>query len=184
MRKVKGTMVITIIKSIKANKTKKNEYNNILSEEAKEFLNQRILSSSWYPFEVYKECFDALCLVEGKNNPTMLTKWGQDEAEPWLKTIYAATIVKGDPQTAAEKFARFHKIVFNFGKIVPEFISDTEIHFSYKDFIPEWENFYHLAAGWVQKFIELSIDKKVDFHYLTKSWKGEGETKIRISWFS
>lgn len=175
-------MVVTIIKSIKANTNKKDEYDKILSNKAKEFLKQRILSSAWYPFEEYRECFDALCFVEVRNNPANLNQWGQTEAERWLTTIYQATVVRGDPQLAAKKYARFHEMVFNFGKIVPDFISDTEIDFTYIDFIRDWENFYHIAVGWAQKFIELSINKEINYQYLNKSWKGQGWTKIRLSW--
>jgi len=184
MNQVKGTMVVTIIKSIKANGDKKDEYNKMLSDRAKKLLNQRILSSTWYPFEEYRECFDALCFVEVRNNPITLNQWGQAEAKTWLSTIYKSFVVESDPQIAAEKYSRFHNKVFNFGEIVPEFISDREIDFTYTDFVRDWENFYHIASGWAQKFIELSIDKKVEYHYLTKSWKGEGWTKIRVSWSS
>ena len=184
LKQVKGTMVVTIVKSIKANADKKEEYNKLLSDNAKKFLQQRILSSTWYPFEEYRECFDALCLIEARNNPIELNKWGHLEARRWLTTIYQATIVKGDPQLAANKYSRFHEMVFNFGKIIPDFISDTEIELTYIDFIRDWENFYHIATGWAQIYIELSIDSKVNYNFLNKSWKGDGWTKVRLSWLS
>ncbi|MFX1568747.1 MAG: hypothetical protein ACFFCV_10320 [Promethearchaeota archaeon] len=184
MKQVKGTMVITIVKSIKANINKREEYNKLLSEKAKNFLQNRILSSTWYPFEEYRECFDTLCFIEAKNNPIELNKWGHLEANRWLTTIYQATVVKGDPQLAVKKYSRFHEMVFNFGKIVSEIISDTEIDLTYLDFIKDWENFYHIAVGWAQTYIELSIDRKIDFRFLKKSWKGEGWTKVRLSWSS
>jgi len=184
MKQVKGTMVVTIVKSIRANHSKKDEYDKILSDRAKKFLDQRILSSSWYPFEEYKECFEALCFVEVKNNPTSLNQWGHNEAIRWLTTIYQSAIIKGDIHLAAEKYSRFHRMVFNFGEVKPEFISDTVLNYTYIDIDRDWENFYHIAAGWAQKFIELSIDKKVDYTFLKKSWKGEGWTKIMLSWAS
>ena len=177
-------MVVTIVKSIKANRIKKVEYDKILSDKAKKLLSQRILSSSWYPFEEYRECFDALCDIEVKNNPINLNQWGHAEAIHWFTTIYQSTVVKGDPKLAVEKYSRFHKMVFNFGEIVTEFISDTEINFTYTDFIRDWKNFYHIAVGWAQKFIELSIDKEVNYSFLNKSWKGEGWTKVKLSWSS
>lgn len=182
MKQVKGTMVVTIVKSIKANHSKKDEYNKILSDKAKEFLDMRILSATWYPFEEYRECFDALCFVEVRNNPIILNQWGHNEAKLWLTTIYQSSVIKGDPILAADKFSRFHRMVFNFGEIKPELISDTELDFTYIDIDPDWENFYHIASGWAQKFIELSIDKKVDYTFHQKSWKKEGWTKIRLSW--
>ncbi|MFX1376165.1 MAG: hypothetical protein ACFFA0_10155 [Promethearchaeota archaeon] len=182
MRQVKGTMLAMIVKSIKYNKSKKDEYDRILSNKAKEFLNQRILSSSWYPYELYKELYDALCFVEARNNPRVLNQWGREQADRLMSTVYKVSLFKGDLKLAVERYSRFHRMVFNFGEIDTKFISDTKIIFIYPNFDPSWENHYHTAAGYAQRFIELCIDKKPDFTFLKKSWKGEGWTEIMLSW--
>jgi hypothetical protein len=182
MRQVKGTMVLMVVKSIKYMKDKKAEYDKILSDEAKAFLNQRILSTNWYPYEPYKECFDALCFLEAKNDVKIIAQWGRVESKRLMTTIYKISVFKGDIQVAADKYSRFHKRAFNFGKITSEILSDTEIIFTYEDFDPSWENFYYVGVGYAQAFIELCIEKKTDYHFLTKSWKGEGWTQVKLSW--
>ncbi|MFX1377129.1 MAG: hypothetical protein ACFFA0_15085 [Promethearchaeota archaeon] len=182
MKQIKGTMIVNVIRTIRADKSRMDQYNRILSDRAKDLLKQRILSSAWYSFETYKECYDAMCSIVGKNNPRLLNEWGHNEADRWLTTIYKAVVTRGDPQLAAEKYSRFHRMVFNFGEFKREFISDTEVDFTYIDFPRDWENFYHLAVGFVQQFIELTINKKVNFRYLNKSWQGKGWTKVRLSW--
>lgn len=175
-------MVAMVIKSIKYNKSKQNEYNRILSDKAKEFINQKILSSSWYPYKLHKEVYNALCLVEARNNPTILNQWGRDQADRLMSTIYKISPFRKDIQKAVERYSRFHRMVYNFGEIDIELISDTKIIFSYKDFDPNWENFYHTAKGYVQRFFELSIDKKINFKFLKKSWEEKGWTKVMLSW--
>lgn len=182
MRKVKGTMVLMVVKSIKYNKSKKDEYDRMLSDEAKEFLNERILSTEWYPYEPYKECFDTLCFIEGRNNPEILNQWGQVESKRLMTTIYKISVFKGDIQIAIDRYSRFHKRVFNFGEITSKIISDTEITLTYEDFDPSWENFYYIGTGYAQGFIELCLDKKTDYKFLNKSWKGEGWTQVLLSW--
>ncbi|MFX1376166.1 MAG: hypothetical protein ACFFA0_10160 [Promethearchaeota archaeon] len=182
IRQVKGTMVAMIAKSIKYNKSKQEEYDRILSDKAKQLINQRILSSAWYPYELYKEAFNALSFVEARNNPRVLIEWGRVESERLMTTIYKLSVFKGNIQIAADKYARFHRMVFNFGEIIPEIVSDTKIIFTYEDFDPNWENVYHVAVGYAQAFIELCIDKKTDFSFLKKSWKGEGWTQIMLTW--
>ncbi|MFX1376167.1 MAG: hypothetical protein ACFFA0_10165 [Promethearchaeota archaeon] len=182
MRQVKGTMVAMIAKSIKYNKAKQDEYDRILSDKVKKFLNQRILSSAWYPYDLYKEAFNALCFVEARNNPRVLIEWGRVDSTRLMSTIYKLSVFKGNIQIAADKYARFHRMVFNFGEIITENISDTKIVFKYHDFDASWENFYHVAVGYAQTFIELCIDKKTNFNFLQKSWKGEGWTKIMLTW--
>ncbi|MFX1376164.1 MAG: hypothetical protein ACFFA0_10150 [Promethearchaeota archaeon] len=184
MRQIKGTMVLTIVISIKRNKGKRDQFNRILSDRAKDLLSKRILSSTWYSFEAYKDCYDAMCHIEARNNPKKLNEWGQREAKRWLTTVYQASLSKGDPKLAIEKYSRFHRLVFNFGEYRPEFISDTEVDITYIDIPRDWENFYHSTTGWAQSFIELAIDKKVNFRFLNKSWQGNGWTKIKYSWSS
>ncbi|MFX1376541.1 MAG: hypothetical protein ACFFA0_12085 [Promethearchaeota archaeon] len=171
-----------VVKSIKANKGKWNEYNRILSDRAKEFLDRRVLVASWYPFELYKECIDALMLLDARNNPNTLVQWGHAEGKRSLTTIYKSSIAKGDVQTAADAYSRLHRMLFNFGDVKTEFISNNEVTFAFNDFIPEWEHFYYITVGWAQEFIELSINKKTEYSYLNRSWKGEGWTTFKISW--
>ncbi|MFW9988240.1 MAG: hypothetical protein ACFFC3_06255 [Candidatus Odinarchaeota archaeon] len=63
MKQVKGSMTIIIIKNIKASPKGLGPYNQILSDKAKELLNRRILAGSWYLYDAYRECFDALCSI-------------------------------------------------------------------------------------------------------------------------
>ena len=122
MRQAKGTMVAMTVRSIKANKSKKDEYNRLLSDKAKEFVKQKILSSSWYPYEMFKETLNALCFVEARNNPRIINQWGRIEAKRLMSTIYKLSVVQGDIQMAADRYSRFHRMVFNFSEIVSEII--------------------------------------------------------------
>ncbi|MFX1500189.1 MAG: hypothetical protein ACFFDH_04400 [Promethearchaeota archaeon] len=182
MKKVKGSMVIMVVKSIKVNPSKRGRYNQMLSNKAIELLNQRILTASWYPYETYRECLDALCLIEGGNNPTTLFEWGIDEAKRWLSTLYQSTVFRGDIQLAVEKYTRLHRKLYNFGEIVANFISDTEVEFTYEDFPRDWANFFHMAIGWAKTYVELCFDKEVKYSFSNKSWVNRGWTKVRVSW--
>ncbi|MFX1500196.1 MAG: hypothetical protein ACFFDH_04435, partial [Promethearchaeota archaeon] len=115
MKQAKGSLVLMIIKAIKSNPNKRSEYEKIISNEAKELLNRRILTGSWYNVEHYRECFDALCFIEARNNPTTLNKWGRLEGNRWLTGVYKATIFKGNLKMAAEQYIQLHKMLFNFG---------------------------------------------------------------------
>ncbi|MFX1364202.1 MAG: hypothetical protein ACFFCE_04100 [Promethearchaeota archaeon] len=182
MKQVKGTVLITIVKSIKVNHNKRAEYDRILSDRAKEFLKKRILNASWYPFDILRELLDAMCLVEGGNDPKILVEWGRIDGKRWFTTVYQAIILKGDLELAIEKYQRFHRKVYNFGEVIVKFISDTELEFTYVDLPRDWENYYHITAGWAKSFVELCLGKEADYMFINKSWKGEGWTKTRIYW--
>ena len=182
MKQVKGTMLKAIVKAIRADKS--GQYDNILSDKAKVFINQRILDSIWYPFKLYKECFNALSKINARGNKNVLVEWGKAESEKIMPRVYSHIIIKGDPTVAMEKYARFHKMVFDFGEIQYEQMSDNQIIVDYKDFEPDFENFYYIAIGWIEKFIQLCIDKIPNYELLKKSWEGDDFTQFELSWIS
>ncbi|MFX1238747.1 MAG: hypothetical protein ACFFAS_13330 [Promethearchaeota archaeon] len=180
MRKTKGTLVLDIVKGIKINKT--GAYKKLLSREAKKLLTQYILSSDWYPFDVYKELLKALAKVEANGDMEIVRKWGEMFGHKILTEHYGQIIEEGDVRKALDKYKRFQRIVFNFGAINIEFISEKDINVSFKDFDPDFKEYYQMAIGWIEKFVELCVGKKPKSLFLEKSWEGAEITKFRISW--
>ena len=182
MKQVKGSMFKMIAKAIRADKS--GAYDNLLSDKDKEFLSQNILSASWYPFDIYMRCFNALAEVQAKGNMDICIQWGRMEGEATMTTIYKQTIIEGDPRKAMEKFKRFFKLMYDFGELDIEFISDTEMTITYKDFEPDFKIYYHVGLGWMERFLELCGCKDLNSKFLVKSWEGAEETKIQVSWSS
>lgn len=180
MKQIKGTMFKTIVRFIRKNKSGK--YDELLSDEAKEYIKQTILDSKWYPFEIYKECAGAVYKVEAKNDPAILKQWGIVFGKELFSTIYKSQARAADAKDAIEKFNQFIELAFNFFEIIPDFISDNKLKITFKEFDPDWEYFYYIASGFLQEFVELSINKKVTAEIVVKSWEGAGTTQIMLSW--
>ncbi|MFW9988244.1 MAG: hypothetical protein ACFFC3_06275 [Candidatus Odinarchaeota archaeon] len=182
MKQVKGAIIIRLVKAIKTSPKGLKPYEQIFSDKAKEFLKQRILSATWYPFEEYRELYDALSFVEVRNNPSDLIQWGINGAKLLLTTTYQSTIYKEDIKMAFEKYSRFHKRVFNFGEIVTKFISITELEMTFLDMPHDWQNYYYVSLGYGIAFIELCTNIRPEYSFLNKSWEREGWTKIKFTW--
>ncbi len=180
MKKTKGIFMHYIVTAIKANKT--DAYKKLLSKEAKKLLSQNILASDWYPFEIYKELLNALAIIEARGNMDIVREWGRQFGYKAMSDLYALTLEPGNVQKALEKYKRFSRIVFNFNSINLEFISGNEIHVSYEDFDLDFEVYYYLAVGWIEKFVELCAGVVPESSFLSKSWEGADITKFRISW--
>ena len=180
MKQVKGSIFKLIVKPIKANKS--GNYDTLLSDKAKELLKQTILDTTWYPYELYRECYKALMKVEANNDPVVLHQWGQQYGELLFTSIYKSKLGHGRIDEAIQGYQRFHDLAYNFGESVAEFVSDNEVIITFKGFDREWENFYHVALGWVHKFVELSIKKEITSKFISKSWEGADATKISLSW--
>ncbi|MBN1800769.1 MAG: hypothetical protein JW891_04640 [Candidatus Lokiarchaeota archaeon] len=180
--KIKGSLLKDIVKGIKSDRTHEKEYDVILSDRAKKFLNQRILDSIWYSWDVYCELYKALIKVVAKNNPKIVTKWGRDFGENVMSAVYKNIIAEGNVKKLAEKYPRFHSMFYNFGTISFEWISDHELLYTLKDFDPNFELFYNSNIGWTQRVFEMCLKKEVHFEILKKSSQGDKEGQFKLFW--
>ncbi|MFX1276589.1 MAG: hypothetical protein ACFFBP_03375 [Promethearchaeota archaeon] len=181
-KQVKGTMVKLMVKAARANKN--GDYDNILTDDAKNLVSQRILDSIWYSYEAYRSIHDAVVKIDGRDNPKILNQWGQKFGEGIMTSIYKNTIVDSDIEKLLERYRRFHTLVYNWGEIKTEKISETQINITYERFERDWEFFYYIAIGWMQRFMELCIGKKVNFRILKQSWNGDTATTFTLYWNS
>jgi len=99
-----------------------------------------------------------------------------------MTSIYKNTIVDSNIDKLLDRYKRFHTLVYNWGEIKTEKISETQVNIIYERFEKDWEYFYYIAIGWMQRFMELCIGKKVSFRILQKSWQGAPTTKFTLTW--
>ncbi|OLS13196.1 MAG: hypothetical protein RBG13Loki_3177 [Promethearchaeota archaeon CR_4] len=102
-----------IVKAIRAYKTV--EYDQLLSGPAKELMSQNIIDPTWYSFDLFKECFDALCKVEVKNDSKVILQWGRARGKELIDSLYKHAVSDANLKTALDNYTRFHRSVFNFG---------------------------------------------------------------------
>lgn len=183
-RKVKGTLVKIITKGIKSDKAHEREYDRLLSNGAREFLNQRIMDSVWYSYEMYYELYHTQIKVVANDNRDIVIKWGRDFGEGIMSTIYRNLISSGDAKKLVRMYPRFQNMLFNFGKTSFEWIADNELLYTLSDFDPSFEMWYYTTLGWTQRSIEMCIDKKVDYRFVKKSWEGDDATQFILFWSS
>ncbi|MFW9994637.1 MAG: hypothetical protein ACFFD4_21520 [Candidatus Odinarchaeota archaeon] len=182
MKQIKGSLFKRTVVYIRANKSKRDVYDSMLSEEAKKLVYSRLMDPLWYPFDVYKECFNALCKVEANNDRDVIFEWGQMESEFLMTSLYKSSIKEGSVSTTLERYNRWHKHVHTFGEVLSEYITSNRVVVTFKDFEPDFENFYYIATGWLAKFIELCTGEKPSDEFLKKSWLGAPDTQILFTW--
>ncbi|OLS14185.1 MAG: hypothetical protein RBG13Loki_2196 [Promethearchaeota archaeon CR_4] len=173
-------MLKPLIIIIRANKT--GAYDKLLSDKAKKLVAEHIFDPVWYPYETYKEIFNALCQVEATNNPRVILQWGRVRGREILSTIYKYTLTDDRVKAALFSYTRFHKAVFNFGEIEGTFVSNHEIQTTYRNFDPEWVNFFYLSTGWQEEFFHLCLGKPVNYKILKGPMKGADVTQLSLTW--
>ncbi len=178
--KVKGSILLPWVKIIKANKS--GIYDKYLTEDDKNVMNKRILPSSWYPFETYKNCTNAVVQVEAKGNMETCHQWGRAYCDGVMTTFYSQSIVKGKPEAAIKKFSFVVSTMFESGKLEVDHVSDGEIVVSCLGIDPHMEAWYYVMRGWIERFLELCMDKDVKSEFVSRSWKGDPNTKVKFTW--
>ena len=177
---VKGSMLVTFVKAIKADKT--GACKKLLTEEDKEILSKLILASKWYPFETYKNCFKAVSKVNAGNNPEVLRQWGRLAGEETMTNIYKTVLSRKDADSALSAFQQVVKNVYDSIKIEKTMVSDNEIMIKISEFDPDFQEWYLVGLGWIERTIELVIKKEVKSKIIEKSWYGAPATVFKMSW--
>ncbi|MFX1275842.1 MAG: hypothetical protein ACFFBP_05345 [Promethearchaeota archaeon] len=180
IKQVKGSIFVSIIRGIRSNKT--GLYDDILSKEAKDLVSKRMLNTSWYPFEIYKECLNAVARFGVKGDMDVIKNWGFDYYNELVPTIYKEGIKTKDIKEAMETYKRFFGMIYNFGTILIDFPSENELVVTYKDHDPNFEVVYVIWSGLTENFVESCVDKKCTSSFIEKSWEGAELTKLRITW--
>lgn len=178
--KVKGSMFVRFVRSIKADKTGMCE--SLLTDEAREVAQSLILASKWYPFSVYKSCFEAVCRVYIKSDPEAMRQWGRTYGEETMKAIYGMVFEKTSALAGMKAFRDIASSVYDSVKIESEMISDNEIEITVTEFDPDFEEWYLVGQGWIERTIELVIQEDVTSRFVERSWLGAPATVYRMKW--
>ena len=95
MAQVKGTILIDFVKTIKADKS--GAYDEFLTDQDREIISQRILPSGWYPYQTFRNCFNASVQVLAKNDMEKVEQWGRLYGEAIITSVYKGLIKEGAP---------------------------------------------------------------------------------------
>ncbi|OLS13197.1 MAG: hypothetical protein RBG13Loki_3178 [Promethearchaeota archaeon CR_4] len=120
--------------------------------------------------------------MEAKNNQNIIMEWGRTLGTQLLTTIYKSTVTDRSLKTIIMSYTRFHKQIFNFGQVEGKINSEHEVEFIYKDFEPNWQNFYSIATGWMERYIEFCVSQKVQYKVIKDP--DDGTVHIKLSWSS
>jgi len=180
MRQIKGSMFIMFAKAIRADK--QGTFDKFLTDQDRKILSELILQTKWYPYDTYKNCFIAVSKVVVNNNPERLKDWGREYGETTMTTIYKSAFLKNDPLAAIKDYQRIFKSQFSFGRMEGEVISDNEINITVLDFDNNFEPWYYVSQGWMERFIQLVINKQVRSEILERSWAGAPNTVYKMNW--
>jgi uncharacterized protein (TIGR02265 family) len=180
MPKVKGTILVDFVKTIRADKS--GRFERYLGPEDKKIISERILPSAWYPLETFRNCFRAVVSELAKNDMEKVRQWGRLYGESIITGIYKSVLKEGAPMDSLCKYSSHIRNLFDFGEIKIEPVSDHEAIVTVRDLDFNFEPQYHMMRGWLERSLELCGARNIKTEALEKAWDGAAETRFRISW--
>ncbi len=179
-KKVKGPVFIELVKMIK--KDKSGVYDTYLTKKDREIISQKLLPSTWYPYEIYKRCLQAVFEVVAKNDLEVAKEWGRAACQTVMTGIYANVVKNCDPFSFIKKYQTTYRNIYDFGKTEVVAEGENQAVYTLSDFDAQFALGYYPIQGWLERGLELCGAKNVKSEFVTKSWEGQPATSIRFSW--
>jgi uncharacterized protein (TIGR02265 family) len=180
MGKVKGTVLVDFVKTIRGDKT--GVYDSYLTPADKEIISSRILPSAWYPFDTFKNCFQAVVRVLADNDMEKVRQWGRLYGENIITSVYKGMIKDGQPMEMLEKYRTYIQSFFDFGEFDLERLADNHAVIIMTGFGEDFPSQYYMMAGWIERSLELSGAKDIKSEFVAKTWEGAPDTRLDIKW--
>lgn len=180
MKKVKGTILVDFVKTIKANKT--GIYDKYLTPEDNAAIYQRILPSAWYPYETFRHCFNAVFEVVANKSLDQIKAWGILYGQSIMTDLYKGLLKQGEPLDYIKKYQVYIKNFFDFGKVEVIEEKPNQVLIKFVDFDADFAPLYYMMYGWLEKTVETCGAKNLRTEIVSKSWTGQGDTAIRFRW--
>lgn len=168
---VKGSMLAGFVKAIKADTTWK--LTTAITDEARDLIQQRILTANWYPFSPCKSCFQAVCQVNARSNPEIMRQFGRKAGEETMTSVHRTVFSKNTVEGAMDSFRVIGNTVYDSLTIRSEIFEENRLRISFHDFDPDFAEWHFVGLGWMERTLELVLGKDVKSEISERSWEGK-----------
>lgn len=186
MARVKGVAVIGIIKYIKKNH--KDVFNKIveaMSKASAKYMDEHILVTEWYPYQLYTDLLRAFDKVVGKGDLSTCIEQGRLSAKHDLSTIFKIFMNFSSIQSMLSRVMVAWSSYYDTGTIEINPLTEKEATYLIKDF-PDID-LAHVknVQGWVEQFFLIALKvKDVKSEIVKCQCKGDPVTEIHFTFVS
>lgn len=181
-RNVKGTMLLDMIRMIRANKDL--PWDEYLDAEDWKTISSIILQSNWYPIELYQKLGWAVFQVVAKGNLELVRARGRARGKELFGDIYKSIVANNGPLEALNAFVKRYCTLFNFSILRFEKVEEknARIYHDFKLDHPVFVAYCHQLIGHFEALIEMTGGKNSKIELIAKQWEGAPATIFDIAW--
>ncbi len=183
-KNVKGTLFLDYVRMVKSRKD--IDWRKYLIEDDMKYLdkNERILPSTWYPFDAFERMGIGVFTEIGGGDMEMVRLWGQVSTDLLVK-VYKTLVQPGDPVRSAKRFDIFRSGFFDFPGVELNIDAEKSIltlSVFFSDNMAAVEAQAYQALGGIERLLELAGAENIQYTFQARLWEGDPKTLIKIEW--
>jgi len=180
-RIVKGIILADYVRMIR--NAKSVNWDKYLTREDKNYLNQRILESEWYPFDTLDRMAVGIITELAKGDLETVKAWGRVSMER-ISELNKSILCEDQPMESLMRFKIFRGSLFNFDPIKVVLITSKkviiELNYGMSE-IAEKAAAYH-TLGYIERLLELAGAKQIRSEFTSKIWGNDPATVYEVEW--
>jgi hypothetical protein len=177
MAKVKGAHVINAVKVLRGHRERALA---ILPPPLHRYLDERILPSSWYPFEEHIELLRAIAAVLGGGAPWVLM--GRGTARMDLSGIYKGYLKSGDVPRTLQAMSAMWKSAHDTGDLSVTVVDQSHATARLRGFAPRSLEICGIATGYLIESVYMAINRDPKVTHPECRVRGSAECAWSVDW--
>jgi hypothetical protein len=180
-RNVMGTLFVDYVRMLRA---RKDVYwpDHFLKEDLP-FLTQRIAPDAWYPMATFERMGVAILKFIAQGDLETVRAFGAASVD-WLMEQQPTLLAKGDPRESIMRFQVLRQSFFDFPALEVNGVSDSDaqLRIAYQMGAMAEEAASFQTMGFFHRLLELCGATSVESKFTSRSWAGDPETLLELTW--
>jgi hypothetical protein len=183
LRQVKGVLFLDYVRMVKAHKGV--EWETFLDPSDLHFLSDTIDITGWYPMATFERLGNAILRFVAGNQLFPVQLWGRYSAAQ-LHAAHPMLLAPGDPLESINRFQVLRQTFFDFAALEVPLIHPgaAQIVIRYHMGKLAEEAACYQTMGFFEGLLELAGARDIDARFRQRSWEGDPQTRLDLSWTS
>lgn len=184
MVQIKGSAIKETISQIKSRAGEQafQKILGLLDEETRTICQNEVVSSSWYPLDVFTRFLEVEIRVLADGKEEMVTRGSEVIIEKQLRGIYKAFVKLGSPEFVIKRIAAVHATYFLGVPIEVQLQGHGKAVVRYTGFEKQHRIMGFAIIGFFKKALEISGAKDVVLRFTVPIEEGKAFSELSISW--
>jgi hypothetical protein len=181
MRHVKGVLFLDYVRMLRSFKA--IDWRVHLPSEDHPFLDERVHPTGWYPMDAFERFGELILRFVARGDLRSVRAWGRQQVD-LLRAGQPSLVEPGDPVETLNRFRVLRGTYFDFDALSVPMLHDGEaaivIHYHMRRMAEEAAAVQ--TMGFFERLLETAGATEVEAAFASRSWLGEPQTLLRVTW--